>query len=184
MSAAQVEALTRADRKALTAAGVRLGVVHVFAADALRPEPTRWRLALWAVAQDIDGLPAPPLPGRVTIEVAGGVPPGFYEVAGFWNIGGHAVRIDMVDRLARAIHGARDGRTPFVPDANWIASVGMTRDGFARLMRSLGYRPRLVDGTAAFAWGGGSSSRPRAEPPPPAAPASSPFAVLMTMKAR
>jgi len=180
--AAQVDALTRLDRKALTGAGVRLGVVHVFIADALRPEPTRWRLALWAVAQGADGLPSPPVAGRVTIEIEPHVPPAFYEVAGFWNIGGQAVRIDMVDRLARQIHDMRDGRTPFVPDANWIACVGMTRDGFARLMRALGYRPRLVDGASAFAWGG-MPARPRADTVPRGS-ARSPFAVLQAMKAR
>ena len=176
---AQVDALTRLDRKALTAAGIRLGVVHVFIADALRPEPTRWRLALWAAAQAIDALPPPPVAGRVSIDVVPGVPSAFYEVAGFWNIGAQAVRIDMVDRLARQVHDVRDGRTPFVPDAGWIAGVGMTHDGFARLMRALGYRPRLVDGASAFAWGG-APGRARIE----TGSARSPFAVLQTMKAR
>jgi len=177
----QVDALTRADRKALLAAGVRLGVVHIFVAAALRPEPTRWRIALWAVAKGVAVLPAPPAPGLVTIDVAASVPPAFYAVAGFWSIGGVAVRIDMVDRLARAMHDARDGRTPFVPDATWIASVGMSREPFARLMRALGYRPRLVDGAAAFAWGGVRTERPRDARP---VPAGNPFAILGAREGR
>ena len=179
--ACQVEALTRADRKALLAAGVRLGVVHIFVAAALRPEPTRWRIALWAVAKGVAVLPAPPAPGLVTIDVAASVPPAFYAVAGFWSIGGVAVRIDMVDRLARAMHDARDGRTPFVPDATWIASVGMSREPFAHLMRALGYRPRLVDGAAAFAWGGVRTERPRDARP---VPAGNPFAILGAREGR
>ncbi len=190
--ATQVEALTRADRRALLSAGVRIGVVHVFVAAALRPEPTRWRLALWAVAEGIAVLPAPPAPGLVTIDVLGHVPPAFYAVAGFWSFGqgggAAAVRVDMVDRLARAMHDQRDGRTPFVPDANWIASVGLSRERFARLMRALGYRPRLVDGAEAFAWGGARKDAWRTEPrrPEPAAdaPSDSPFAVLKHMKGR
>jgi len=181
--AVQVEALTRADRRALVAAGVRIGVVHVFAAAALRPEPTRWRIALWAVAQGIAVLPALPAPGLVSIDVAADVPSAFYAVAGFWSIGPAAVRIDMVDRLARAMHGQRDGRTPFVPDANWIASVGMTRERFARLMRALGYRPRLVDGAAAFAWGGVRHDARRTEAVTEA-PNDNPFSVLAQMKGR
>ncbi|MBV8973184.1 MAG: helicase [Sphingomonadaceae bacterium] len=181
--APQVDALTRADRKALVAAGVRIGVVHVFVAAALRPEPTRWRIALWAVAQGLAVLPPPPAPGLVTVDVAADVPAAFYAVAGFWPLGrgddGIAVRIDMVDRLARAMHGQRDGRAPFVPDATWIASVGLSRERFARLMRALGYRPRLVDGAPAFAWGGIRSERAA-----PAPPADSPFAVLAAMKGR
>jgi ATP-dependent RNA helicase SUPV3L1/SUV3 len=184
---AQVEALTRADRKALLAAGVRIGVIHIFIAAALRPEPTRWRLALWAVAEGITVLPAPPVPGLVTVDVVPGIPSAFYDVAGFWSFGGQgggaqAVRIDMVDRLARAMHGQRDGRSPFVPDANWIASVGMSQEGFARLMRALGYRPKLVDGTAAFAWGG-SRIEPRRVEVVDDAP-DSPFAILRQMKGR
>lgn len=178
---AQVEALTRADRRALQGAGVRLGDLHVYVADLLRPEPTRWRLALWGVASGVEDLPPPPLPGRVTIEVDAGARPAFYGVAGFWVVGSQAVRVDMVDRLARAMHGARDGRTPFVPDANWVASVGMSREGFARLMRALGYRPRLVDGTAAFAWGGiRTATRDNVVPISP----SNPFAALAQMKGR
>ncbi|MGI4881076.1 MAG: hypothetical protein ACRYG4_26750, partial [Janthinobacterium lividum] len=74
-------------------------------------------------------------------------------------------------------------RSPFVPDANWIASVGMSREGFAPLMRALGYRPKLVDGAAAFAWGGTRVEPRRVETV--TEPASdSPFAILRQMKGR
>jgi len=177
---AQVEALTRADRRALQGAGVRLGDLHIYVADLLKPEPTRWRLALWGVATGQGDLPAPPPAGRVTIDVEATAPAAFYGVAGFWIVGLQAVRVDMVDRLARAMHGARDGRTPFVPQANWVASVGMSHDGFARLMRALGYRPRPVDGAAAFAWGGIRTERARDNVVP--IHPSNPFAALAQMK--
>ena len=177
---AQVEALTRVDRKMLQGAGVRLGDIHVYVHELLRPEPTRWRLALWGVATVADDLPPPPLGGRVAIDVIATAPPAYYGVAGFWIVGAQAVRVDMVDRLARAMHGARDGRAPFVPDDNWVASVGMSRDGFARLMRALGYRPRLVDGAAAFVWGGIRTDRGR-DAPTLVSP-SNPFAALALMK--
>lgn len=150
----QVETLSRVDRRILTAAGVRLGVVHVFVPALLRPEPTRWRLALWAVWNELSALPPLPAPGRVSIAASDMLPPGFAEAAGFWPIGHEAVRIDMVDRLARLIHGRREGRTPFIADPNWAASAGLSRDGLARLMRALGYRLQLVDGAAHFAWRG------------------------------
>jgi ATP-dependent RNA helicase SUPV3L1/SUV3 len=183
MVVAQVDALTRADRRMLTDAGVRLGVAHVFVTKLLRPEPTRWRLALWAVAQRIEALPNPPAPGHVTIDVQGDTAPGFYDVAGFWVIGGQAVRIDMVDRLARAVHGIRDGRAPFVPDAAWATSIGLKQNGFVRLMRALGYRLRIVDGAPAFAWGGMRSERPGIDAPHTAS-VSSPFAMLADHPAR
>ena len=181
----QVDALGRGDRKALTGAGVRLGVNHVFVAAALRPEPTRWRLALWAVWNEIAALPPLPQPGRVSIVVEDGLPAGFLEAAGFWRIGSEAVRIDMVDRLARAIHGRREGRAPFIPDPNWAASAGLTRDGLARLMRALGYRLQLVDGAAHFAWRG--QRRPIVSPESVSDArmlTASPFSILASMKGR
>lgn len=183
----QLQGLVRGDRQVLAAAGVRLGVEHVFIAVLLRPEPTRWRLALWAVWNEIKMLPPLPAPGRVSIAVDEAWPKGFLEAAGFWRIGSEAVRIDMVERLARAIHGRRDGRAPFIPDPNWAASAGLTRDGLARLMRALGYRLQLVDGAPHFAWRGVR------RPPVVATQVSendartlsdSPFAILAGMKGR
>jgi ATP-dependent RNA helicase SUPV3L1/SUV3 len=181
----QVLALTRADRTAITRAGVRLGAEHVFMAALLRPEPTRWRLALWAVWAEVAQLPPLPAPGRVSIGVDEAAPPGFIEAAGFWRIGSEAVRIDMVDRLARAIHGRREGRALFTADPNWATSAGLGRDGLARLMRALGYRLQLIDGNAHFAWRG-----QRRAPVQPTSegtartPSGSPFAVLAGMKGR
>ena len=185
----QVMALIRTDRQAMTRAGVRLGVEHVFLPALLRPEATRWRLALWAIWNDIAEVPTLPPPGRVSIAVDALMPTGFIEAAGFWRIGSEAVRIDMVDRLARAIDGRRDGRAPFTADPNWAASAGLTRDGLARLMRALGYRLQLVDGAAQFAWNGQRRGQRRA--PSRQGPESdartlsdSPFAILAGMKGR
>lgn len=150
----QLAALARGDRQALAAAGARLGVTHVFVPKLLRPGPTRWRLALWAVWSEQKALPPLPAPGRVSLAVESGWPQGFLETAGFWRIGEQAVRIDIVDRLARAVHGLRHGRAPFMPDPHWAASAGLSHDGLARLLRALGYKPQLVDGAQHFAWRG------------------------------
>jgi ATP-dependent RNA helicase SUPV3L1/SUV3 len=200
--AEQIAGLSRPDRQALAGAGVRLGPMHVFLPGLLRPEPTRWRLALWAVAGERSALPPLPAPGRVSLSGDSG-PADFLAVAGYWRLGGpdgdaQAVRIDMVDRLARQVHARRSGRAPFIPDPNWAASLGLSQDGLARLLRALGYRPRLVDGTPHFAWAGPRSAAPRLPTPraqptatvsPVAAPAArtvaaSPFAILASMKGR
>ncbi len=187
----QIAGLSRSDRQALTHAGVRMGPLHLFMTALLRPEPTRWRLALWAVATEQQALPPLPAPGRVSV-ASDGCPADFLCVAGYWRLaGGPAVRIDMVDRLARQIHTRRSGRAPFIPDPNWAASLGLSQDGLARLLRALGYRPRLVDGTPHFAWAGpprAAQRRPNT-PSPDAAPIAraamaSPFAILAGMKGR
>ena len=122
----------------------------------------------------------PPAPGRVAVDIDPAAPREFYDVAGFWTIDGQAVRIDMVERLARAMHQKRDGRAAFVPDDMWVASVGMSREGFARLMRALGYRLKSIDGQAAFEWRGPRRERPRAVPN--GSLEHSPFAVLAGMR--
>ena len=164
--AEQLIGVTRNDRQALARCGVRLGPLHLFVPALLRPEPTRWRLALWAVASEFTSLPSLPAPGRVSLSGAAVVAPAdIMLVAGFWRLGqgkdAIAVRIDMVDRLSRHIHERRDGRVPFMPDPNWAASLGLTQDGLARLLRALGYRPRLVDGAPHFAWAGPHRQVPR-----------------------
>ncbi len=182
---AQLAILTRADRQALKAAGARIGAVHLFMPVLLRPEPTRWRLALWAVWNSVADLPSPPVAGRVCVEASDTLPPGFLDTAGYWRIGAEAVRIDIVDRLALAIHNRRQGRAPFIPDPNWAASAGLSRDGFARLMRALGYRLQVIDGAAQFAWRG--VRRPPSDTGragPGQTPAPSPFSVLASMKGR
>lgn len=188
--AEQMVGLTRGDRQALARCGVRLGPLHLFMATVLRPEPTRWRLALWAVANDLTVLPPLPAPGRVSMAADLDADAEVLAVAGYWRVGSGrdaiAVRIDMVDRLARHIHERRDGRVPFMPDPNWAASLGLSQDGLARLLRALGYRPRLVDGAPHFAWAG--RRRPPL-PPPDAVPVArgndtSPFAILAGMKGR
>ncbi len=176
--AAQIEALTRADRKALADGGVKLGVAHAFIPALLRPEPTRWRLALWAVHRGVLAAPPPPAPGRVSVEVLPDAPANFYDVAGFWPVGAEAVRIDIVERLARAMHEKRDGKAAFVPDIMWQTSAGLSREGFARLMRALGYKLRVVDGTPAFEWRGLRREQIR----PPRVNDASPFAVLASIR--
>jgi ATP-dependent RNA helicase SUPV3L1/SUV3 len=232
---AQLAALSRADRALLGAANVQVGVIHLFARELLRPEPTRWRIALWAAHRGPVGLPALPAPGRVTIEVDPAAPPGFYAVAGYWQVGPQAIRIDMVDRFARAMRSAsegspevparheeegdpdsdvarssrgmrrrrrarsgtgaeahpeaegapgeprpRSGSGLFMPDGNWVARLGISRDGFARLMRALGYR-NTGDGEQLLYQRGAARHRPSGlRSPQP----HSPFAVLAGLRSR
>ena len=105
--ASLIAGLAEDDHKLLARAGVTIGHVHVFAREALKPAATRWRLALWGVAEDVAAMPAPPGASRVAIPAEPGAPRGFYEVAGFWPVGTVAVRVDIVDRLATQLHALR-----------------------------------------------------------------------------
>jgi ATP-dependent RNA helicase SUPV3L1/SUV3 len=174
--------LTRDDRRQLAQAGVRLGVMHVFVAPALRPEATRWRLALWGVFNRIEGMPQPPRAGLVTITVRPDAPPGFHAVAGFWSVGGLAVRVDMADRVARLVHAQRlaerAGHAAIAPDPALAASLGLSARQFARLMRALGFRTATTgEGRPGFAFTGNRTRARTARTAPPE-PRANPFASL------
>ncbi len=175
-----IAALTRADRQALASAGVRLGVTHVFVAQALKPEATRWRLALWGVANGLPEMPPPPRPGRTSVPVDPAAPPGFYAVAGFWSLGSFAVRVDMADRAARAIHAQRlaerAGERPIRPDPALVSTLGLSPADFARLMQALGFRGEAERGFAFTP----RRRRARGQPtrPTPTSEAALPFAGL------
>ncbi|WP_199555794.1 helicase-related protein [Sandaracinobacteroides hominis] len=183
--ASLIASLTRADRSALARAGVRLGVTHVFAADALRPEATRWRLALWGVSAGVAQMPQPPRPGLTSVVVDPGAPPGFYAVAGFWALGRFAVRVDMADRTARLVHAQRlaekAGGSAIRTDPGLLSSLGLSAADFAVLMQALGFRGAQERGFA-FAPAKAPRARRRAGEPAPA-PSSNAFANLGAMLA-
>ncbi|OWV32453.1 helicase [Pacificimonas flava] len=169
-----------ADRKLLHRAGIRIGVSQLFVPSLLRPGPTRWRIALWAAFADVASIPALPGPGLVSVERQGGVPDGFYRVAGFGLFGGRAVRLDMVERLARDLAKRRKGAAPLVPPADWMHRLGVDAEDFSAVMKGIGYRRTTKGDNAAFSWrghGGRPPHKSRRRSPSPA-PRHSPFAVL------
>ncbi|SDE92514.1 ATP-dependent RNA helicase SUPV3L1/SUV3 [Sphingomonas carotinifaciens] len=160
---ATVDTLTQPDRKRLRQAGITIGALDLFDARLLKPEAARWRRVLLGLHGRAPTLAAP---GATVLErgAAGAV-----LASGFRPLGAQAVRIDLVERIARAAHDARAGRTPFTPDAALATSMGLDGATIARLMAELGFR-RLAaeaDGTDRWRWHG----RPPAAKQPPARPA-------------
>jgi ATP-dependent RNA helicase SUPV3L1/SUV3 len=163
--------LTREDRVAARKLGVSIGALDVFAPALLKPEPLRWRSALLAV-RERRPMPALPPPGAVLL-------PGGGELPGFRRIGSQQVRIDMVERIARAAHEAREGKRPFVPDPSLATSVGLEPATLKRLMLQLGFRalPAAKGEGEAWRWQG----RRRRDEQAPANP-NSPFAALAGLR--
>jgi hypothetical protein len=69
---------------------------------------------------------------------------------------------------------------PFVPDALWLQSLGLSAASFRQLMRALGYRSEVHAGVIHFVWRG-ASVRPRSRRRPDDR-THSPFAVLAQLK--
>jgi ATP-dependent RNA helicase SUPV3L1/SUV3 len=159
--------LERAERQAARRLGITIGALDLFMPALLKPEPLRWSTAMLAVRAR---APLPPLPPAGAVLL----PAGAAAVPGFRRIGGQLVRIDMVERIARAAHDARDGRRPFIPDPALATSIGLAPATLTRLMLALGFRETAADPAGGRAWRWHGRRRAESRPADP----NSPFAAL------
>ncbi|URW75631.1 helicase [Sphingomonas donggukensis] len=130
-----VEAIDAPARRTLRQHGITVGTLDLFDPRLLKPAAARWRAALLAARGVATTLP----PEGATI-LDGGAP-----TAGFRRIAGQQVRVDLVERIARAAHDARQGRNPFAPDPALATSIGVRAETLAKLMARLGFVPAKGD---------------------------------------
>jgi ATP-dependent RNA helicase SUPV3L1/SUV3 len=86
---------------------------------------------------------------------------------GFRPLGQQAVRVDLVERIARTAHDNRKGRAPFALDPALATSIGLQPDTLSRLMAQLGFRTAKpnADGRAQWMWQGlVANAKPTAPP--------------------
>lgn len=149
-----IEHLDREGRSRAERLDVKLGTIDVYSPTLLKPEPTRWRIALFAAAED-QLMPELPVPGAVSMTT-----PADRETceamvrAGFRALGAQMLRVDLVERLARFAHEARSGRTPFTPDPGLATSLGLRHPSFAQLMLALGFRAANAGESDSWVWKG------------------------------
>jgi ATP-dependent RNA helicase SUPV3L1/SUV3 len=165
---AQVEAIDHTARKKLHRMGVTIGTLDLFAPALLKPAAARWRRMLMRLG-DGPREGATVLPRGAT---------GADLAQGFRPLGQQAVRVDLVERIARNAHDARKGRAPFSLDPALATSMGLQPDTLARLMAQLGFRSARPgeDGKPRWMWQG---LTPNAKPKAP--PTDNAFAVLAGM---
>ncbi|MEQ8604984.1 MAG: helicase-related protein [Marivibrio sp.] len=144
---AQIDALSPAGRKALSAAGVRFGVDHVFLNSALSPKALRAKAILWAVWADqptpeTPNVPSPAMP-------ADGWPDAALEALGYQRRGRTALRLDRLERLAAHLRQAGKAG-PVAADAKLAARIGLdptAPDALERageVLRAFGFKPRAA----------------------------------------
>jgi ATP-dependent RNA helicase SUPV3L1/SUV3 len=153
--AQEVKELDQDARGALRKHGIRFGQFTVFLPALLKPAPTRLRLVLWSLWNDLAEFPESPPPGLVTIPNLAEVPKQHYTLSGYHPAGTRAIRIDMLERLADILR-TRDSRAGFEASPDMLSITGMTLDQFADLMGGLGYK-------------GEKAERPKVKPPEAAA---------------
>ncbi len=128
-------------RRALTRSGLTIGSLDVYDARLLKPGALFWANALDAVR---GGAPV-----ADTLKPGATVGKGA-AARGYRAFGDSLVRIDLVERIARAMHDLRTAREAFVPDAALATSFGIDDPTFAAILTALGFR-RGPDGH--WSWG-------------------------------
>jgi ATP-dependent RNA helicase SUPV3L1/SUV3 len=96
----QLAELGEEDRKALARLGVRVGVYSLYFPSMLKPVPIRLRAGLWMVAHNRETIAALPAEGRTSMDLPRDAERDFYAAIGYLPLGNHAIRADMVERLA------------------------------------------------------------------------------------
>jgi ATP-dependent RNA helicase SUPV3L1/SUV3 len=108
----QLAQLGEEDRKALARLGVRVGVYSLYFPSMLKPVPIRLRAGLWMVAKGRETIPPLPVEGRTSMDLPRDAERDFYAAIGYLPLGDHAIRADMVERLAamarQAVRESRD----------------------------------------------------------------------------
>jgi ATP-dependent RNA helicase SUPV3L1/SUV3 len=174
--AEEVKGLDQISRATLRKYGVRFGAYHIYVPALLKPAPRVLATLLWALkhggseTKGFDAIEQLAASGRTSIAADPDIAKVLYLTAGYRVCGERAVRVDILERLADLIRPAlawRAGALGVKPQGaidgfGFTVTVGMTSlagcsgEGFASVLRSLGYR---------------MEKRPKpAEPAPTAAP--------------
>jgi ATP-dependent RNA helicase SUPV3L1/SUV3 len=132
--AAQVAALTNAERADLSRRGVTLGRHAVFLPALLKPAALQLRSLLWSLGHG----PAPEGDGRAAIALDPAQPPAAYEACGYQAVARVAVRVDVLHRIAVNLARLADGG-PFALPPELEALLGLDRDVAAEVVGALGY---------------------------------------------
>ncbi|HET9717066.1 MAG TPA: helicase-related protein [Pseudolabrys sp.] len=158
--AEEVKSLDQPARATLRKFGVRFGAYHIYLPALLKPAPRALATQLWAIkhespdARGLTELLHLAASGRTSIPVDKEIPKALYRTAGYRICGERAVRVDILERLADLIRpalawregapgpkpsGYFDGRGFLVTGA-MTSLTGASGEGFASILRSLGYR--------------------------------------------
>jgi ATP-dependent RNA helicase SUPV3L1/SUV3 len=165
---ADIDAIVRViphdDKRHLRQLGIVVGTLDLFHPTLLKPEPVRLWIALRAAAAGEKMLPLP-MPGltlldRPSLELAASA-----RVAGYRAFGNQMVRIDLVERIARALHDQRKGAPNFAPDTQMATAIGIGEATLLQIMRALGFRQVGEALAGTWRWQGAMRGRPATQRP-------------------
>ena len=155
----EVRDLVKEDRNALRSCGVRIGPETLFLPGLVKPRAVAWRALLWAVHHERDPV-APPAAGLVTVPADEAFPEGFLDSCGYRKLGGRAIRVDVLDRVAVDLQRqSRAGKMEVGPTQ--LNLLGLSMDAARPVLEALGYVAEESEDGLTWKWGG----RPRPAKP-------------------
>jgi len=172
-----IDGLSKADRKALATAGLRLGAQRVYYPDLLRPRAQELMALLWQVHHGQKGIDQPPFGPAFAVNEAW--PRGLLPTCGYVVAKGMAVRADRLEALWRAIRKLPDG-TAVTASPDLAKAAGLEEAHLPAGLFALGYRP---DPKAAGAYAKTATRPKRKKADRPQANPCSPFAILRELTA-
>ena len=141
-----VRELSKEDRSALRSCGIRIGAETLFVPSLVKPKAVQWRAMLWKLYNDREAAP-PPGAGLVTVPAGDDLPEDFLEACGYAKLGGRAVRIDVLDRVAIDLQRqSRAGKMDI--GAAQLNLLGLSMDDARPVFEALGYVAEKVIKTA------------------------------------
>jgi ATP-dependent RNA helicase SUPV3L1/SUV3 len=159
----EVRELTKEDRLALRACGVRIGAETLFIPALVKPKAVEWRALLWALFHQRDVL-TPPAPGLVTVPAGDDVPVDFLAACGYVRLGGRAVRIDVLDRLAVDLQRQSRAGAMTVGPAQ-LNLLGLSLEAARPVIEALGYGAEETEAGLVWKWQGRRKPKPEGERP-------------------
>lgn len=167
-----VKELDDQGRKDLARVGIRLGTENLYIPQLLKPKAVALRGLLWSVHHGRFPEEGMPPEGRVQIERRPETPKEYDLALGYQRLGGRAIRIDMVERIAALIRqAARNG--PFAINPDMLSLAGVDHETFAAILNDLGYR-KVGERPADTPKPAETASVPVAETPPGDTPEAGP----------
>lgn len=154
--------LGQGERRQLTRAGIVIGALDIFHPAMLKPELTRIRLALLAIhggnLMPLVPANAPAVIRKPSPEAGAGA-----RKAGYRTFGSQLVRVDLVERVSRALHEQRGAQAAFAPKVIMAKALGLDEATLRHVLRELGFFP--CDPASPELWRWRSPVRPRRSAP-------------------
>lgn len=140
-----VRELSKEDRSALRSCGVRIGAETLFVPSLVKPKAVQWRAMLWKLFNERETAP-PPGAGLVTVPAGDDLPEDFLEACGYAKLGGRAVRIDVLDRVAIDLQRqSRAGKMDI--GAAQLNLLGLSMEDARPVFEGLGYVAEKIEKT-------------------------------------